>query len=453
VIAVNSVMAVDKHFTGSLSSEWLTAGNWDSGLPAAADNPKIDLTADAVVSAAGATGFICFVDNGRTLTIPTGGTLALTSPSISALRLGDVGDANLVINGGTLSHPFKYGGDFKCGNGSGTVNITVNSGTWNTRVISLGEAIVASGDLSQWGDVTGVVTSTVNFLQNGGTIDLETGLTVGRGVVYVGYSSGSDVTYTMNGGTLKLTNLRFCFCGTYAAPAFGTFNLNSGTVTVKDVKVGYKGSGSTNGGTTNSPDSVATIVQAGGAMNVSGSLWVGEGNKQGVYSISGGTLSVTSNTLYNGLDGVGLFEIIGNTPVINVKTYTQNARSTLKPVITAGGVSKINVSTTATITSGGLIDVSVQEGVSLTDGQTFTIITAAGGITLGTTSVIGDSCGHFTVAVVGNDLVLTYHADSDLGRCYVLCENRPEYDFDNNCIVDIGDLSALCTEWLDSYLY
>ncbi len=452
MIAVNFVMAVDKHFTGSLSSDWLTAGNWDGGLPAAADNPKINMTADAVVSATGATGYTGFVDNGRTLTIATGGHLALTSPSISALRLGDVGDANLVVDGGTLSHPFKYGGDFKCGNGSGTININVNSGTWNTRVISLGEAINASGNLADWGDVAGVVGSTVNFVQAGGAIDLETGLTVGRGLLYVGYSSGSNVTYTMNGGTLKLTNIRVCFCGTTGTPAYGTFNLNNGTVTVKDVKVGYKGSGATVGGTTNSPSSVGRIVQAGGAMNVSGSLWVGEGNKQGVYSISGGTLAVT-NSLINGIDGAGTIEIIGSSPTINVKTYTQNAKSKLKAVITAGGLSKINVTTTASIASGALIDIGVEEGVSLTNGQTFTLISAAGGITLGSANVIGDSCGHFTVAVVGTDLVLTYYADSDIDRCYVLCANRPEYDFDNDCIVNIGDLAAVMTEWLDSYLY
>jgi hypothetical protein len=452
VSAISSVMAADKHFIGSVDSQWLTAANWDSGLPAAADNPWIDMTADAIVSSTGATGFICRVDNGRTLTIATGGTLSLTSSSISALRLGDAGDANLIIDGGTLSHPFKYGGDFKCGSGSGTVNVTMNSGTWNTRTISLGEAIVSSGDLSQWGDVNGTVQSTINFLQEGGNIDLETGLTVGRGLLYVGYSSGANVTYTMNDGTLKLTNIRLCFCGTTGTPTYGTFNLNNGTVTVKDVKVGYKGSGVTNGGTTNSPGSIGQIVQTAGTMNASGSLWIGEGNKQGVYSISGGTLAVTTN-LINGLDGTGTFEIIGAAPVINAKTYTQNAKSKLRAVITSGGIAKINVSTTANIAAGALFDINVEEGVTLADAQTFTLMTAAGGITLGSANVIGNSCGHFTLAVSGNNLVLTYHEQSDIARCYVLCENRPEYDFDNDCIVNIGDLTAMLTEWLDSFMY
>jgi hypothetical protein len=114
-----SAFAADTHFTGSSSKDWLTPGNWDSGLPTSTVNAYVNRTVDANVNATGAAGFICYVDNGRTLTINPSGYLTLSSTSAAALRLGNVGDANLVINGGTLKHAYRYGGDFKCGNGTG----------------------------------------------------------------------------------------------------------------------------------------------------------------------------------------------------------------------------------------------------------------------------------------------------------------------------------------------
>jgi hypothetical protein len=253
----------------------------------------------------------------------------------------------------------------------------------------------------------------------------------------------------MNGGTLTFTKLVFCQSGTTTNPCFGTFNMNNGTVTVKDIRIGYKGSGSTNGGTTNSPASIGKLIQTNGTIKASGSVWVGEGNKQGVLSSSGGNLAITGN-LVNGLDGVGTTELIGTDPNITVKgTYSQNAKSKLKVLIKSSGVAKIKVTGAATLSSGTYVQVDIDSGVTLSDGAQFTILSASS-ITAGDIYVIGEACGYFTAAVSGNNLVLTYHAASDVvGRCHVLCTTQPAYDFDGNCVVDYKDMALLVTGWLE----
>jgi hypothetical protein len=455
-----TVLAVDTHFDGSTDSDWSKAANWSNGVPTAGDNAYIDFSADAQIASYSAEADRLFVDNGNTLTIGSGGQLDLSETSLPAFRLGDTGNADFVLDGGSLNHFATFGGDFKCGSADGsTVNIEVTSGTWITRCLRLGEYSTGDVETDNWAGADDVVTSTVNFLQSGGTIDMnDTGQWVGR--LFLPYGSGATAIYTMNGGSLKCKNLYMCFGGTDANPSFGTFNLNSGTVDVI-AEAGYF-TGNLIVGQSATPSSIASIAdfnQTGGTVNAP-AVEIARGYKQGTYTISGGSLTATIR-LRNGYDnwnggGVGRFKIIGTGPsFINVQAYRQNGISKLVAEIDSGGITPIVVAEDAIFWSNSMLDISLAPGVSVSTPTQYTLMTTGTGITDNGIKVVGENCQYVTYEIVGNNLVVTYHPDADPERCgeeTQYCANPPQYDYDGDCIVGFEDLDRIVNIWLEQNL-
>jgi hypothetical protein len=420
------------------SALWTDVAAWGSGLPAFHDYARLANGASVAIDSA-QTVYGLKIDSGSTLTVNSGAALNLIDNSAPAVSLGQTGNANLIIDGGTINQAYQYGGDLKAGLADGSVvNIEMRSGQWNVRCLRLGE----SGAFVNWPDANsdGTVFSTVNAIQNGGSIDCTTASDTGT--VYVGDGAGSTVTYTMNNGTLKAGGIRLCSKGNALNPSTGTFNLNNGQVTLThDLMIGH---------TTTKNQS--KFFQNGGSLAVGGNLYVSSMSLYPtLYSISGGTLQVTGGISFgNSISGRGTFEVIGSAASISAATYQQNRYSTLKAVIGSGGISPIQISGTAVFDANAILEVQLGTG-----GQpgSYTLMNAAGGITDNGIKNWSPSCGHVTYAIVnGTALVVTYHADNDPSRCgsepLPVCQLKPQFDLNNDCKVNLKDFAVIAADWM-----
>ena len=177
-------------------------------------------------------------------------------------------------------------------------------------------------------------------------------------------------------------------------------------------------------------------------------LMVAQGRWGSTYSISGGSVDVGDITFGT---GKGTFAVDGSgASAISADSYTQNDISTLKVVLDSGGVTPITLSGSATFEQAATLDVTL--GTGGTSGS-YTVLTATGGITDGGINNWSSECDHVTYAVNGNNLDVTYHGDSDPGRCGTeppaVCIEDPELDLDGNCRVDLGDFAKFAVSWME----
>ncbi len=420
---------------GTLS--WADAASWVGGLPVFHDYANVTNGSEVTLSNAAVSMFGMKINGGSTLTIGSGADVQLFNSTGPGFLLGQTGDATLIVDGGVINQAYTYGGDFKAGlSNDSTVNIEMRSGTWNVRSLRLAE----SGEFVNWPDAVsdGIVTSTVNMLQTGGTIDGTTA--VGTAAVYLGNGAGSTATYTMNGGTLKNGNLRISNKGNFDQPSSATFTLNGGEVILGyDVMVGV---------TTKKNDS--KYYQTGGTMTVGRDFKVAAVSKYPTLSsISGGSLQITG--ALNVGPGRGTFEVVGSGSTINAGTYTQNVDSTLKAVIGAAGITPIQISGAAVFAAGATLGV---EFAQTPVPGTYTLMVAGGGITDGGINNWSSISDHITYTIEsGTTLKVTYHADSDPSRSGTepgaICTEVMLYDLNSDCIVDLFDFAELAGSWLE----
>lgn len=216
-----TVVATTTTWTGAVSTNWFTAGNWNNGVPTSTWNCKINsATNNPVIGAAGA---VC-----KTVTIGTG-TLTMTNGAGATLdAYGDF------TNNGTFNQ--NDGVVRLADNGSTATNQTVTS---NSGLASLTFNKTAGGTATTYGASPSISSLTLpsgsNFefrVRNGQTLTLATGATISGGTFTV--ESGGTVavangqTIAVSGGTFRTTGLHDVY-----APESGTQNQSSkGKVTV-----------------------------------------------------------------------------------------------------------------------------------------------------------------------------------------------------------------------------
>ncbi|WP_243655779.1 RHS repeat-associated core domain-containing protein [Roseateles saccharophilus] len=432
-------------WVGSSNGFWDDASNWrdSSGIartPTASDNVLIDVAGAAPIITMRNNQAVNSLVSRDALSI-TSGTLTLATASEIDGTLG-VTNANLAI-GGMLATKgsSNFNNAILTGSGSllntGTLSFTGsdytastidNSGTLNGKGGSLQLDYFGTGSLNNtglvdlqgdasitsqaWGDSFtnsgtfrksgGIGTSSVTstFINNGGTVDAESGtLTVG-GVGYAGTSAFAGGMFTAGAGAVLSFNGRTTLTGTFTGGGAGQVRFLASNDTY-----GWWTAG--NGGATFNFSSPA--VQLSGKFNANGTTF----SNTGYLSLSP---SSGAATLFGDWTNSGTIAQLGNTALDYAATVNNTATGVwdlqgdynLYP----GGAAN---STAASFTNQGTLRKSVGTGSSTVVGGAFsnaggTIDVRTGTLALGSNGGQSTS-GNFQVAT-GAKLDLTNSADT-----------------------------------------
>jgi len=309
--------------------DWFDPANWTAGVPAVGDAAYID------------NGGAVRIDGGTTerperiwIGYADQGSLELTDGTVSAssIVLGRLDGAvgQYVMTGGVVS-AFHMGiGSYGRGVFTQTggavrsgMSLGIGSGDGGTGTYALAGAASLDADLLTLGG-----SGTGTFVQNGGSVLLRHDSWFGRGDAGSGSYTLNDGEFTANeflylsqtaqfvqeGGTASIYGLYF---RPESDDRHGTYTLNDGELTSRYIHVGLGGGGSfTQTGGTCTPEEL--VVPSGSS-----------------YSLSGGTLSITS-----GADIQGTFAFGNGTPTLGVEgigSFTKAAMSnTGAPALTVG---------------------------------------------------------------------------------------------------------------------
>jgi len=446
--------AATYNWTGAISTDWATSGNWNiAGYPGSdgastTDAANIyDNTSATAVTMSGAqyAGQVCVGGKGG---------------SSSAISYGYLNvSQNLTITG---SNGFRIGGttgDYNYGKVVQTAGDVSVTGTfamgWNTN--DEGVYVMQGGTLTQNKSNTGLTIGrygTAIFTQSGGNVYANLGSTVfanagGTGEVH------PNVLYDISGGSVEFKQLTLASNGSSHASSTAVAELKisgTGSVTLTSnttLRVGQK-AGAT-----------GTITMTGGTLNIYGggaspshSIALGDEGATGYFTQSGGTCSVTGSILVGSkAGGVGTMTLSGAaqtsatklevgysnadtgtlgtlilkgsrtgsgtdmsvSEVFRLGSDTSPNASTLKAVIDATAVStpsamrKIVVTTNAYFYAGSLLDVGFDSGVTPTAG-TWTLLTC-GTLTdngLAFAPGVDTSKWSFSADTVAKTLTVTY---------------------------------------------
>ena len=277
------------------------------GTAAAVINSLDVAPGGSLTVAPGATGYVRGIGIGdggvgSTATVnQTGGSVTAINSSISIGNSSNANGAGVYnISAGTLStagtatttdHTLLVGNK-----GTGTLNIS------GTGAVSVGGTRDA-GTLTRL-SIGYYNTGTVN--QTGGSMTVTGGdwVTLGAGRIAAGYSSNG--TYNISAGTFSADGPMY-MGGATSTWGSGTGILNvsgTGAVSVAQLVVGYTGTGVTPTG---------TVTQTGGTVDVTGTSGMSiaySAAAVGTYNLNGGTL--TTKQIYKG-SGTAAFNIDGGT--------------------------------------------------------------------------------------------------------------------------------------------
>ena len=209
LLAATSSTRAQTNWTGTLSDNWFTAGNWNAGVPTAATSANIDT-----------------VSPNATVVATPGGTAV-------NLAVGQNGTGTLTIqSGGTVTDVFGAVGNL--GGSQGTVTVTGAGSTWTN-----------TGNIVVGGLGTGTLT-----IQNGGTVNSAGGGSVGQSVGSTGTVTVTGAGSSWNNGPGGGLNIGSFGTGTLTIANGGTvintaFTANVGNGAGSQGTVTVTGAGST----------------------------------------------------------------------------------------------------------------------------------------------------------------------------------------------------------------
>lgn len=403
VPTVNATNAVgDISLTGSSALGAFTLG-------AAGTTPSLTVSNGGSLSMYGALTVAPVSGNRGVLTV-TGAGSSVNTSNYFMLRGG--GDAT-VEQGGYL-----YGNISYIGENSGTAKLTVRGAgaEFETFMLSMGafgaaEMTIADGGrvtstfstIGEYGGSSGVLTITgANsvlssptrlYVGGAGSGVINLGSAQGATASEAGQIAGSQIIFGTSGGSGTLvfnhTGSAYDF---YLPMATGSSGSANRILQVAGTTL-LSGDSSLFNGTTNvSGGSLRVNNKLGGTVNVSGGSLGGTGQLLGNVTVaSGGTLAPGNS--------IGTVNVAGNVGFSTGSTLAVE-------VDAAGNADKLLIGGTATIITGANVAVSAASGTYAPQ-TSYTILSAAGGIT----GMFGVTTDHYfltpTLALSGNDLVLT----------------------------------------------
>jgi outer membrane autotransporter protein len=380
-IAIFAVSVVSTHaqtnWTGTVSSDWFTAGNWNAGVPAAGTIANINTVTPnpTVVGTAGAAAL--------NLAVGQSGTGMLT-----------------ILGGGTLTNTLGAVGN---GPGSqGTVTVTGPGATWtNTGTIQIG------------GLGTGTLT-----IQNGGTVNSggggSVGLSAGSSGTVIVTGPGSTWNNTPGGGLdigafgrgmLTIANGGVVNNNTAFTANIGSFVGSQGTVVVTGPgSIWTNSSGLNVGGSATGALTVSDGGVVGGAITIArnassvGTLNIGAG--AGAPAAAPGTLTAPSVAFGGGtgtinfnhtsasyvfapvITGNGTVNVLAGTTILTGANTYSGPTNVNGGTLRAGAVNRFSPNSAVAVGSGGTLDLN---GFS----QTVPSVTNAGLVNMGTGTAPG----------------------------------------------------------------
>jgi T5SS/PEP-CTERM-associated repeat protein/autotransporter-associated beta strand protein len=272
--------AADTQWTGAVDGFWATAGNWDAGVPTAADNAF--------------------------LPSPPAGNPSITLPGSAAANRLTVSASTYMLTGGTLTL---------------SDNLYVDSNS--ARLDITGGAVVSSPN----------ATIGISGGNSGNTLALDSQLSV-PGTLNVGYDGAGNSLEILTGGSAAVGSLWIGGLTTSASNSV-TVLPGAGATATGSVLVGYGGdsnsisvaghfsSPETFVGYDSGADGNIASVAAGGRWTNAGPLTVGLASKGNSFLVTGGTLTVTgtANDVIVG-DGANAG---GNSIVVTGGTFSSQA--------------------------------------------------------------------------------------------------------------------------------
>ena len=365
------------NWTGAVSSDWFTAGNWNAGVPTSATSANIDTVtpnstavtsagARALNFAVGQTGIGALaIQNGGTLT-DFGGFVGNLPGSQGTVTVSGAGStwtnaSNVVVGGqgmGTLT--IQNGGTVNSGGGgsvglavgsTGTVTVTGPGSSWNNS---------PGGGLNIGSFGTGTLT-----IANGGTVINNTAFTAN-----IGNAAGSQGTVTVTGPGSTWSNSSGVNIG----------NSGTGTLTVA------------NGGIVSGPVVIATNGGSIGTLNI--------GAGAGSPAVAPGTLNTTSVAFGAGagtlnfnhtssdyvfapaIIGPGTVNVFAGTTILTAVNTYSGATNVNGGVLQAGAPNTFSPNSAVTVANGGTLDLN---GFN----QTLLNLTNAGLVNMGTGTAPG----------------------------------------------------------------
>ncbi len=306
-------------WTGALSTDWSTAGNWSGGVPTAAD--------DAIIQLPLPSGRFPVIDAGdaatlRDITIGSGATVTQTGGTLTVAR--DFANAgSYLATGGTVTFtgtaqnntsPFPVAGTHQF------FNVVITSGV-NPRFNQNGATIYVLGD----------------WTNNGGTSSVATGLFAGGTQSIGGTAASTFTTLTvMNGSTTTAGALN---------PAITNFNVNNGGKYIHNIVGALPGTTRTFG-TTSTIEYQRNTPTACPVQAAYGTLIINVNNFSSSIGCGGNLASVAGNLEVRNTNGQELrlvsstattHNIGGDLSITGGATSLVISNGTASPIINVGG--------------------------------------------------------------------------------------------------------------------
>lgn len=380
----SSAFAVDNFWTGTTSTDWNTATNWSLGRVPANPNGNVapaDTFDDAVVNISSPVAKITAnVPTPRDFRVGQGaGTNGRVDHSAGSAstgggnwafigRQGGTGVYNLADTSvvGTGVSGFGQGsGSFTCngsrlyvggangetpvdGNGKFNMNttgsltigsdLTVGSGTGAVGVFNVDSGSITTGG---WN----FVGKNENGQGANGTLNMAGGTLTNTGRTYIG-QEGSTGALNLSGGSYKDVNQEIFVVGENNA-SHGSVTISNAASTLQTGSEFWIGQGAGSNG---------HVTLSAGLLDVRGWLQVGRGGGNGLFDMTGGTITKTGGGYFLIADGsTGVMNLSGGTVAVNSQIWVGQA---------AGGNGTLNFSA-GTITNGSWVAVGREGGTGL----------------------------------------------------------------------------------------
>ena len=321
----------------------------------------------------------------------SGGTV-FSAGTVSVANYTALGSGSLTFAGGTLTV-----------GGNDVLTTTLDTTTQNAVFNTTSGDITVSGSITGTGSVTKAGTGTLLLT---GTNDYSGGTVFANGTVSVAaYSYLGTGGYTFAGGRLLVAGVDVSQGGQIPTDSGLIFDTSSGDQTVSSSLTGSDAVTKIGSG---------TLTLTGGSSSYTGTLTVSGGKIQVASgAVVGGTVSVASGGTLGGYGTVGSVTNSGTvSPGGSIGTltiagnYTQSATGDLLAEVSPTISDLLNVTGTASLD--GTLTVAPQQGY-YTSGQSWTILTAAGGVTGSFANVLTSGSWNlrFTPTYTANGVTVT----------------------------------------------